>query len=186
MHIVSILLIALGLAMDAFAVSIANGLTVRDIKGKEALRIAAFFGGFQALMPLVGWWAGRGFRDLVSGIDHWLAFFLLGFIGLKMIYESFRMGSCEDEGGKALTYRTLVVLAVATSIDAFAVGISFAFLAISILTPVIVIGIVTFVLSLLGVFIGKKCGHFFEKKIEIAGGLILIGIGTKILLEHLF
>jgi putative Mn2+ efflux pump MntP len=181
----TLLLIAFGLAMDAFAVSISNGITIQRQRANHALRIGLFFGSFQALMPLIGWSAGLNLRDLISGVDHWIAFGLLFFIGCKMIYESTRMDIREKEV-KPLTLSTLLVLSVATSIDALAVGISFALLKISIVTPIIVIGVVTFVLSFLGVLTGSKIGHFFEKKIEILGGLILIGIGIKILIEHLF
>jgi len=169
--------------MDAFAVSISNGMTIRHQKVNNALRIGIFFGSFQALMPLIGWSAGLSFREFISGVDHWIAFVLLSFIGCKMIYESRKMGAREKED-KPMTLPTLLVLSIATSIDALAVGISFALLKISIVTPIIVIGIVTFVLSSLGVLIGNRIGHLFEKKIEILGGLILIGIGIKILIEH--
>ncbi len=179
----TLLLIAFGLSMDAFAVSISNGMTIRHQKVNNALRIGIFFGSFQALMPLIGWSAGLSFREFISGVDHWIAFVLLSFIGCKMIYESRKMGAREKED-KPMTLPTLLVLSIATSIDALAVGISFALLKISIVTPIIVIGIVTFVLSSLGVLIGNRIGHLFEKKIEILGGLILIGIGIKILIEH--
>ena len=185
MNHLTLLLIAFGLSMDAFAVSISNGITIKRRRTNHALRIGLFFGSFQALMPLIGWSAGLNLRDLISGVDHWIAFGLLSFIGCKMIYESTRMDIREKEV-KPLTLPTLLVLSVATSIDALAVGISFALLQISIVTPILVIGVVTFLLSFLGVLTGSKIGHFFEKKIEILGGLILIGIGIKILIEHLF
>jgi putative Mn2+ efflux pump MntP len=181
----TLLLIAFGLAMDAFAVSISNGITIQRQRTNHALRIGIFFGFFQALMPLIGWAAGLNLRDLISGVDHWIAFSLLAFIGCKMIYESKMMDSREKEA-RPLNLPTLLMLSVATSIDALAVGISFALLQISIVTPILVIGVVTFLLSFVGVLTGSKIGHFFEKKIEILGGLVLIGIGMKILLEHLF
>ena len=184
MNLLTILFIAVGLAMDAFAVSIANGLVLKKEKLLTAFKLGLFFGGFQALMPILGWYGGSSFRDIIAGYDHWLAFGLLVFIGGKMIYESFKLKELE-ESPKALTYTVLLILAVATSIDALAVGLSFAFLSISIVTPVIIIGLVSFVLSFIGVFIGNKLGHFFERKIEIIGGLILIGIGVKTLVEHL-
>jgi manganese efflux pump family protein len=184
LNLLTILFIAVGLAMDAFAVSIANGLVLKKEKLLTAFKLGLFFGGFQALMPILGWYGGSSFRDIIAGYDHWLAFGLLVFIGGKMIYESFKLKELE-ESPKALTYTVLLILAVATSIDALAVGLSFAFLSISIVTPVIIIGLVSFVLSFIGVFIGNKLGHFFERKIEIIGGLILIGIGVKTLVEHL-
>ncbi len=170
--------------MDAFAVSITNGITIKYLRINNALKIAIFFGSFQAFMPLVGWLAGLSLRDFISGIDHWIAFGLLSLIGCKMIYESIKI---ESRGEKVdpLNVYVLLMLSLATSIDALAVGVSLAFLKISIVTPIIVIGIVTFLLSFLGVFVGNKSGHFFENKIEIIGGLILIGIGIKILVEHL-
>ena len=135
-------------------------------------------------MPIVGWLAGLSLRDFISDIDHWIAFGILGFIGCKMIYEALRM-ELDREEVNPLNLSVLLMLSVATSIDALAVGVSFAFLNISIVTPVLVIGIVTFLLSYLGIFVGNRLGHFFEKKIEILGGLILIGIGVKILVDHL-
>lgn len=135
-------------------------------------------------MPIMGWLAGVSLRSFISDIDHWIAFGLLGFIGSKMIYESFKLET--NEKSNPLDISVIIILSIATSIDALAVGITFAFINVSIVTPVLVIGIVTFLVSFLGVFIGEKGGHFFEKKIEIAGGIILIAIGIKILIEHLF
>ena len=176
--------IAVGLAMDAFAVSITSGLTIKRLHINHALRIAFFFGSFQAIMPVIGWLAGISLIDYIAAVDHWIAFGLLGFIGCKMIYESITVQSNEKEINPLNSY-VLVVLSIATSIDALAVGLSFAFLRVSIVTPVIIIGTITFSLSYLGVYIGDRIGHFFENKIEIAGGLLLIGIGVKILFEHL-
>jgi len=170
--------------MDAFAVSITSGITIKHLKINNALKIALFFGSFQAFMPLIGWLAGLSLRDFISGVDHWIAFGLLSFVGCKMIYESIKLEPGEKKI-KPLNAYILVMLSIATSIDALAIGVSFAFLKISIATPVIVIGAATFLLSFLGVFIGNRFGHFFEKKIEIVGGLVLIGIGIKILIEHL-
>lgn len=184
MNIIEIVLIALGLSMDAFAVSIAGGIAIKMLRMRHAVQIAAFFGVFQALMPVVGWFAGLSLRDFVSAFDHWIAFGLLTIIGCKMIYESFKIGKTE----KAVNYLNiyiLFILSIATSIDALAVGFSFAFLNVSIVTPVIVIGVITFVLSFLGVVVGNRFGHIFESKIEIVGGLVLIVIGFKILVEHL-
>ena len=184
MDILTMVLIAIGLAMDSLAVSITSGLEMRELKISKALKIAIFFGLFQALMPVVGWLAGLSLTDLISGIDHWIAFALLSLIGCKMIYESIRLESREKVIDPMNVY-LLLMLSIATSIDALAVGITFAFLEVSIVTPIIIIGVVTFLLSLLGVFVGNKVGHLFEKKIGIAGGLILIGIGIRILIEHL-
>ncbi len=184
MDIITIIAIAFGLAMDAFAVSITSGITIKNLKINNALKIAVFFGLFQAIMPLVGWLAGLSLRGFISEIDHWIAFGLLSFIGCKMIYESITVQSSKKEINPLNVY-VLLVLAVATSIDALAVGVSFAFLKVSIVTPVIAIGTITFILSFFGVFVGNRIGHFFENKIEIAGGLVLIGIGVKILIEHL-
>ena len=184
MDIISIVLIAVGLAMDAFAVSITSGITIKSLRINNALKIAIFFGLFQAVMPIIGWLAGLSLRDYISAVDHWIAFGLLSFIGCKMIYESITVQSSEKEMNPLNVY-VLLVLSVATSIDALAVGVRFAFLKVSIVTPVIIIGTVTFFLSYLGVYIGDRIGHFFENKIEIAGGLLLIGIGIKILVEGL-
>ncbi|MBW2554968.1 MAG: manganese efflux pump [Deltaproteobacteria bacterium] len=184
MDAITIIAIAFGLAMDAFAVSITSGITIKNLKINNALKIALFFGLFQAIMPLVGWLAGLSLKDFISEIDHWIAFGLLSFIGCKMIYESITVQSNEKQIDPLNVY-VLLMLSVATSIDALAVGVSFAFLKVSIVTPVIIIGTVTFLLSYLGVYIGDRIGHFFENKIEIAGGLLLIGIGLKILIESL-
>jgi putative Mn2+ efflux pump MntP len=184
MDIISIVIIAVGLAMDAFAVSITSGITIKRLHINHALKIALFFGLFQAIMPIIGWLAGLSLRDYISAIDHWIAFGLLSFIGCKMIYESITVQSSKKEINPLNVY-VLLVLSVATSIDALAVGVSFAFLKVSIVTPVIIIGTVTFLLSYLGVYIGDRIGHFFENKIEIAGGILLIGIGIKILVEGL-
>jgi len=170
--------------MDAFAVSITRGVTIKYLRIYSALTIATFFGAFQAVMPLIGWLAGLSLRDVISGFDHWIAFGLLSSIGFKMIYESFTVESSEKEINP-LNVFVLLILSVVTSIDALAVGISLSFLKISIAIPAIIIGTVTFLLTLLGVFIGNRFGHFFENKIEIVGGLILIGIGVKILIEHI-
>ena len=172
--------------MDAFAVSIATGASYKKPESKHALIIALAFGGFQAIMPIIGWLAGLTFREIIKDFDHWIAFILLALIGGKMIYESLKIKQAQKET-VTLSAAMVLVLAVATSIDALAVGVTFSFLlASSLAIAVIIIGLITFCLSYMGFFIGKRCGHFFETKIEIIGGLILIGIGTKILLEHLF
>jgi putative Mn2+ efflux pump MntP len=184
MEIVEILFIAVGLAMDAFAVSVTSGITIQQLKISHAFRIALIFGLFQAFMPLLGWGAGLSLKDFIMGIDHWIAFGLLSVIGCKMIYESLKMETGKNRSN-VLDMYILLILSIATSIDALVVGVSFAFLKVSIIMPIIIIGVVTFVLSFLGVFVGDKFGHFCEKKIGIIGGIILIVIGIKILVEHL-
>lgn len=183
MDIISIILIALGLSMDAFAVSVTSGFTVKESGTSHALRMAIFFGGFQAIMPILGWLAGFSFINIITTSDHWIAFGLLAFIGLKMIYESRKLR--EEKNSDPFALKMLFVLAVATSIDALAVGIGLSCLNVAIITPSIIIGVITFLMSFAGIFIGKKFGHFFERKLELAGGLVLIGIGIKILVQHL-
>jgi len=180
-----IILIALALAMDAFAVSIASGMTIKQTRFKHALIMGTWFGSFQAIMPFLGWLAGMKLRNFIAGMDHWVAFILLSFIGFKMMYESFKMDSIEERTNP-FDFHILFVLAIATSIDALAAGMSFAVLKIEIFTPILIIGLITFIMSFTGVLIGEKGGHFFEKKIELAGGLLLICIGLKILLSHIF
>jgi putative Mn2+ efflux pump MntP len=180
----TILIIALGLSMDAVAVAIGMGLSIDTLRIRHGLIIGLFFGVFQAFMPVIGWAAGRSFQSVIITVDHWIAFALLTIIGLKMIYESIKIKS-NDENTKSLTIYSLFTLSVATSIDAFAIGISFAMLEISIVTPIIIIGCITFIFSFLGVGFGKHVGKLLPKKIEIAGGIVLIGIGIKILLEHI-
>ncbi len=170
--------------MDAFAVSVASGLAVSKLRVRYALRMAVFFGLFQAVMPVAGWLLGLGFRRAIQAYDHWLAFVLLAAIGAKMIYESFRLEEAENPSDP-MSISVLLVLSVATSIDALAVGLTLTFINVSIAAPALIIGLVTFAISFAGVYLGDKFGHFFEKKIEALGGLILIGIGLKILIEHL-
>jgi putative Mn2+ efflux pump MntP len=185
MNIIEILLISLGLAMDCFAVSITSGITAKHQRINNALKIGMFFGSFQALMPVVGWFLGLSFLGFISGVDHWIAFGLLGLIGCKMIYESTKFESTERKTS-SLGIRVLLVLSVATSIDALAIGLSFALLGVFIAVPIIIIGLVSFLLSFFGFLVGKRFRHLFEKRIEVVGGVILIGIGIKILVEHLF
>jgi len=184
MGIVTIIFVALGLSMDAFAVAVASGFQIKRHHLRHATRIALFFGGFQAIMPIIGWLAGTSVRNFISGFDHWIAFTLLSFIGIKMIYESLSILP-DEKVRNASDISMLLILSIATSIDALAVGLSLSFLKINIITPAAIIGFITFILSFIGVYIGKTFGHFFERKLEIAGGLILIGIGIKILIEHL-
>ena len=188
MGIAELLLIAVGLSMDALAVSVCKGLGMKTgINLKQTFLIALFFGGFQALMPFIGWLVGSRFKKHMTTYDHWIAFALLCFIGGKMLYECiFKKGEDTVESESDLDVKELFVLAVATSIDALAVGVTFALLPdVNIGTSVLLIGLTTFLLSGIGVFIGNRFGSRFEKKAEIAGGVILILIGLKILLEHL-
>jgi putative Mn2+ efflux pump MntP len=184
MHLFTIIVVAVGLAIDAFVVSIISGGAYKQLHVKHALRMALFFGGFQALMPLIGFMAGLSVKDYIESYDHWIAFGLLAAVGGKMIYESFKIKSIEEKFDPSNIF-VLLMLSVATSIDALAIGITLSLITSSIIAAIIIIGLVTFVLSYLGVYIGKRFGHFFENKIEAAGGIILIGIGIKILFEHL-
>jgi manganese efflux pump family protein len=184
MDLPSILLIAVGLSLDALAVAICSGLVVPQVRVRDAVAMASFFGGFQVLMPVLGWLAGLALRSAIAGFDHWVAFALLAGVGGKMIWEAVRKDSCETRPDP-FRLGTLFVLAVATSIDALAVGVTFSLLASSIVLPVAIIGAVTFSISLGGVYAGRRFGAFLGNKAEIAGGIILIGIGVKILIEHL-
>lgn len=182
-----IFLIGVGLSMDAFAVALCKGLNMKKVNYVHTVIIALFFGGFQAVMPLLGWFLGKNFESYIKSVDHWIAFALLAYIGGKMAYEAIK-GDDEDETsaeGDKLDLKELTIMAIATSIDALAVGITFAFLQVSIVSSVTIIGITTFVLSIIGVMIGNRFGMKFKSKAEIAGGIILILIGLKILLEHL-
>lgn len=186
MGIIELLLIAVGLSMDAFAVAICKGLGMRRLNMRQAVVIALFFGGFQAFMPLIGWALGSQFAQLVTPVDHWIAFGLLVFIGSKMLWDAFHEDGEDDDAADApLNFKELTMLAVATSIDALAVGVTFAFLQVDIVFAVLFIGITTFVLSLAGVAVGYQFGSRWEKPSTIAGGIVLIAIGCKILLEHL-
>jgi manganese efflux pump family protein len=176
--------LAVGLAMDCFAVAVASGYAIKAMKMRHAFTIAAFFGTFQAVMPVLGWLAGRSFTPWLTTLDHWLAFGLLAGIGCKMIYEAFRITEMEKEPAR-MNLSTLLLLSVATSIDALAVGLSLSILHTPIATPALIIGIVAFVLSFAGTYIGQHMGRRFENKLEALGGLILIGIGIKILVDHL-
>lgn len=182
-----IFLIGVGLSMDAFAVALCKGLNMKKVNYVHTVIIALFFGGFQAVMPLLGWFLGKNFESYIKSVDHWIAFALLAYIGGKMAYEAIK-GDDEDETGAQgdkLDLKELTIMAIATSIDALAVGITFAFLQVSIVSSITIIGITTFVLSIIGVMIGNRFGMKFKSKAEIAGGIILILIGLKILLEHL-
>jgi putative Mn2+ efflux pump MntP len=184
MDTLTIMLIAVGLAMDAFAVSIANGMTINTHRRRSALLTAAFFGGFQMLMPAIGWLAGLSLESIIREVDHWVAFGLLAFIGAKMIYDGAKKQT-NEKTATALKFHSLLILSIATSIDALMVGLSFALLQTAILLPIAVIGIVTFLLSFVGFSFGCGLGRFFGHRIKIVGGLVLIFIGLRILLEHL-
>lgn len=187
MGFVELFLIGVGLSMDAFAVSVCKGLNMRGkVNFKHAGIIALFFGGFQALMPLIGYFLGIGFEKYITKIDHWIAFVLLGFIGGKMVIEAIKEWNAEEKQEEdRLEIKELLILAVATSIDALAVGITFAFLSVNIWSAISIIGVTTFILSLIGVVIGNKFGSKYKSKAELVGGLILVLMGAKILLEHL-
>lgn len=183
MDFLTIILISVGLAMDCFAVSISAGTTGKNFSRKNLIYMALSFGAFQSAMILAGWFAGSGFKSLIESFDHWIAFGLLFIIGAKMLKEGFEKEcDCHSDytSGKAL-----LLLSFATSIDALAVGISFSVLKSGLLLPVLAIGVASFAFTLLGGAIGKKVGEKFGKRAEVAGGLILIGIGVKIVLEHL-
>lgn len=183
MEITETILISIGLAMDAFAVAICKGLSMKKMSWKKAIIIALYFGTFQMMMPFIGYALCVGFDEWLESIDHWIAFILLAFIGGKMIKESF----CEDEkSNDSVDFETMFFLAIATSIDALAVGITYAFLDVTnCIESFSTIGIITFVLSLIGVKIGNKFGNRYGAKAEFIGGIILIFMGTKILFEHL-
>lgn len=184
MNFITIILLAVALAVDAFAVSIACGMAIKDLRIKHSLIIASWFGLFQAVMPLLGWLGGVKLRGFIVQIDHWMVFGLLVFIGSKMIYEAFRIEAVENRSDPMDT-AVLFSLSIATSIDAFAAGVSFALLNIGVVTPVIIIGLITFIMSFTGVWIGDRGSHFFEKKMEMAAGIVLIAIGLKVLISHL-
>ncbi len=187
MGIVELILLAVGLSMDAFAVSICKGLAMQKTTFKHGAICGAWFGGFQALMPLIGFFLGSFFADAIKSVDHWIAFGLLAFIGCNMLREALsKECDCQEQENGDLGFRTMLVMAVATSIDALAVGISLAMAGnVNIFTAVLLIGIITFWFSFFGVKLGSLFGSRFEKKAELAGGVILVLLGVKILLEHL-
>jgi len=187
MSIWELLITAIALSMDAFAVAICKGLSVKKMKPKHALICGAYFGGFQALMPLIGFVLGVQFKDLITRVDHWIAFVLLALIGANMIREACSCGCEDEEMNDSFNFRTMLPLALATSIDALAVGVTYAILDIGskIIPAVLFIGVITFMLSCVGVKIGNVFGARFKSKAEFFGGAVLILMGTKILLEHL-
>lgn len=184
MGLFDLIVIAVGLSMDAFAVSICKGLSVGKVRVKHYLSVGLWFGGFQALMPLIGYVLGKQFESLVTSIDHWIAFVLLAIIGGNMIREA--VGDEEESLDTSFSFKTMLPLAVATSIDALAVGVTFAFLRVRILPAVLLIGATTFAISAGGLKIGNVFGTKYKAKAEMAGGVILILLGVKILIEHLF
>ena len=182
MGFIELLLIAVGLSMDAFAVSVCKGLSVKKVGMKHAALAGLYFGGFQFLMPVIGYLLGFRFESVIENVDHWVAFVLLAFIGGNMIKESFgKAEELNDDFG----VKTMLLMAIATSIDALAVGITFAFLEVQILPAAGLIGVTTFLLSFVGIYIGNAFGTRYKSKAELAGGIILVLIGVKILLEHL-
>lgn len=184
MSLFELFLIGIGLSMDAFAVSVCKGLSMHRVDKKYTLCIGFFFGGFQALMPLLGYFLGSRFAGSIERFDHWIAFILLAFIGFNMIRES-REEAEEEKAFTGVNFKELLLLSVATSIDALAVGVTFAFLQVKIVPAVTIIGCTTFVLSLAGVYVGNVFGARYKSRAELTGGVILILIGLKILLEHL-
>lgn len=183
MGLIELFIIAVGLSMDAFAVSICKGLALKDVKLKHSVKTGLWFGGFQALMPVIGFFCGILFKNFITEFDHWIAFFLLALLGVKMIKEAL---TDDDEGtDAAMDIKNMFLLAVATSIDALAAGITFACLNVNIWYAVAFIGVITFIFSAVGIKIGSLFGAKFKTKAEIAGGVILILMGVKILLEHL-
>ena len=183
MGLIELFLIAVGLSMDAFAVSVCKGLAMPKCTFKKVAIVGLWFGGFQALMPAIGYILGAQFQEAIASIDHWIAFVLLALIGGNMIHEA--LDNDEEEADASLDVKTMFLLAVATSIDALAIGITFAFLKVNIIPAVCFIGIVTFIISFAGVKIGNVFGARYKNKAEIVGGIILILLGLKILLEHL-
>lgn len=183
MGILELFIIAVGLSMDAFAVSICKGLSVRTLRPRHAIITGAYFGGFQALMPLIGFFLGVRFQSLITSVDHWIAFVLLAMIGGNMVRES--RESDEENLSDSFSFGTMLPLAVATSIDALAIGVTFAFLQVDIVPAVCLIGVTTFVLSCVGVKVGNVFGAKYKARAELFGGVVLILMGLKILLEHL-
>lgn len=183
---IEVLLIAVSLAMDAFAVSVSSGISVRGFGPRQALRMGLWFGFFQFAMPVAGWVLGSGVSGYIEAVDHWVAFGLLAFIGGRMAWEALRSPCVPADAPTELTARRLAVLALATSIDALAVGVTLAFVDVDILFSASVIGVVAFALSVAGGLLGRRLGCLFQRRAEVLGGLVLIGIGVKILVEHLY
>ena len=185
MSFLDIILLAIGVSMDAFAVSIAKGLATQHLRSKHYASVAVWFGGFQALMPVIGYFVGANFAPIVESCDHWIAFVLLAVIGGKMLYDTFTGGDEEESAGADFRFRTMFVLAVATSIDALAIGVSLAFLKADIWSAIVFVGATTALFSALGLRLGNLFGYRYKHGAELTGGVVLILIGTKILVEHL-
>lgn len=183
MGLIELIILSIGLGMDAFAVSVCKGISMKKMNWKKAGIIGLYFGGFQALMPVLGYFLGSTFASAIESIDHWIAFILLGLIGVNMIKEAFSSES--ENSNDDVGFKTMIILAIATSIDALTVGITFAFLNVNLILAVSLIGIITFVLSVIGTKVGNKFGDKYENKAEFIGGIVLILLGLKILLEHL-
>lgn len=184
MDIFTLLGIAIALAMDAFAVALAVGIALGPITGRHLFRLGFHFGLFQAMMPIIGWLAGITVQKHIAAYDHWLVLGLLGFVGGKMIYEAFHEVGEEKRSGDPTRGMSLVILSLATSVDALAVGLSLGVLEVSIWGPAVIIGLVAGVLTLVGMLLGRRIGTLWGKRVEIFGGLILIGIGVRIVIEH--
>ena len=182
MDLLTLLTLAVGLAMDAFAVSICKGLAMREKVLKKGIIVGLWFGGFQALMPTIGFFLGTQFKDQITSIDHWIAFVLLGLIGINMVKEA--LSNDEEQADDSIAVKEMFMLAVATSIDALAVGITFAFLNVHIVSAALMIGVCTFLISFVGVKIGNIFGTKYKSKAELAGGIILILLGFKIQFQH--
>ena len=183
MGILALILIGIGLSFDTFAVSVSCGIVENKIQFWQASRIAIFFAFFQAIMPVIGWFLGITVKSYIIEFDHWIAFGLLSFVGGKMIIESFKKS--DENNFNPNEIKTVILLSLATTIDAFAVGISLAFLQVNMILAIFIIGSITFIIAMLGLLFGKKMGERFGKKLEILGGVILIALGVKILIEHL-
>lgn len=183
MGVIELVILSVGLSMDAFAVAVCKGLSMQKMNWKKACVIGAYFGIFQALMPAIGYILGVSFQERIQSVDHWIAFILLGVIGINMIKEA--ISKEKEPSNDSIKFKDMLILAIATSIDALAVGITFAFLKVNICLAISLIGIITFVICVFGVKIGNVFGCKYEKKAELAGGLILVLLGVKILLEHL-
>lgn len=182
---IEIFLIAVSLALDAFAVSVSSGISIPGFGGRQAVKMGLWFGGFQFAMPLIGWFLGSSVSQYIEAVDHWVAFALLAIIGGRMVWGALRQGAGEeDEAPADLSAKRLCLLAIATSIDALAVGVSMAFMRVDILISAIIIGVVAFVLSVVGGLVGKRLGALFQRRAELVGGLVLVSIGVKILVEH--
>ena len=184
-YLIEIFLIAVSLALDAFAVSVSSGISIPGFGGRQAVKMGMWFGGFQFAMPLIGWFLGSSVSQYIEAVDHWVAFGLLALIGGRMVWGALKAGAGEEEEAPPdLSARRLCLLAIATSIDALAVGVSMAFMKVDILVSALLIGVVAFGLSVVGGLVGKRLGALFQRRAELVGGLVLVGIGIKILAEH--